>query len=178
MILGALFVGAIILGVSSVSLAQSQQSISDEEVNYVVSNCTSAQSSLNRIHRNDTSLRLDRGRQFEFISSKLMARLNSRLALSQFDAGELVNITAKYSKATDEFRDAYYQYETKLSQILKINCHDSPVEFYDGTQEARQKRKVVLDRVTEVNKLADDYYKEFNQLRSEYKTAVMGVQND
>lgn len=168
---------AIIIGASSISLAQ-QQSISDDHAKLVTSNCTSAQSSLDRIHRNDTSLRLDRGRQFEFISSKLMARLNGRLALNQFDASELVSVTSKYKDTVDEFRDAYYHYETKLSQVLKINCHDNPQAFYNGTQDTREKRQKVLDKVTEVNRLAEDYYLEFNQLRGEYRAAVRGVQND
>ena len=168
---------ALILGVSFADRTRGQ-SISDEHARYVAANCAEARTSLTRIHRNDTSLRLDRGRQFEFISSKLMARLNGRLALNQFDAGELVSITSKYSQSVDKFRDAYYEYETKLSQVLRIDCQDDPIAFYEGVQDTREKRQAVLDRVTEVNNLADDYYEEFNQLRSEYRMAVKGVQDD
>lgn len=96
----------------------------------IAANCTSAKTSLQQLHRSDASLRVNRGQLYESISTKLMARLNSRLALNRLDGSELVAAAARYERSFTQFRTNYQAYEEQLSALLRINCKKQPEDFY------------------------------------------------
>lgn len=145
----------------------------------IVSSCTSARSSLSQLSRSDARLRFNRGQHYDFVGKKLMARLNSRLALNQLDAaGELVTLSTRYNKALEYFRSSYQSYGEKLSEVLRIDCSKHPEDFYYGVLEARTIREEVHSRTVEVNAVIIDFQRVFGKFSSEYQAAVKGISNE
>ena len=157
-----------VLASMSSAHAQTGQPLSDTHRQRIIANCTSAQASLSQLHRNDASIRFSQGRLYEFVSSKLMARMNSRLALNRLDSSQLVDIVVKYEKSVDAFREAYQQYEVQLSSVLKIDCTTRPDDFYYGVLDAQTTRVAVNAIVRQLVGYVEQYQKQFDQFAAPY----------
>lgn len=158
--------------------ANEQPALGDAHKKRIVTNCTSATSSLRQLHRSDASLRVNRGQMYEYIGTKLMAHLNSRLAVNRLDGGKLIDEAARYDKMLTNFRAAYRTYEQQLSAVLRIDCKQQPEAFYYGVTDVRRKRADVYEQTTNLNRIIDDYYEGFKKFSTEYTTAIKGVSND
>lgn len=143
--------------------------LSEEHIGRIVANCTSAKASLQQLHRSDASLRVNRGQLYESISTKLMARLNSRIALNRLDGSDLVSAAAQYEQGVARFRSSYQVYEEQLTALLRINCQKQPEEFYYQTLEVRALRQAVAASVAEVNNNSLEYYKLFGQFSEHFR---------
>lgn len=158
--------------------ADDQPPLSETHKKRIATNCTSATSSLRQLHRSDASLRVNRGQMYEYIGTKLMAHLNSRLVVNRLDGGKLVDEAARYDRALTNFRATYRIYEQQLSAVLRIDCKKQPEAFYYGVADVRRKRADVYEQTTNLNRIVDDYYEGFKKFSTEYKAAVRGVTND
>lgn len=171
MIGASVVAGVLFFGVLQAS-ADDQPALTNEHKDRIAANCTSARASLQRLHRSDASLRFDRGQLYEFIGSKLMARLNSRMALNQLDAGELVALAARYDRELAEFRTTFQQYEERLSSVVRIDCIKQPEVFYYSVRDVRERRTAVHRTAESLGTTIDDYYKVFEDFMREYRLTV------
>lgn len=124
----------------------------DTPVDRLQANCDSIQSNLRRLHTSDALLRVNVGQVYNGISEKLMARLNSRLALNRIDSTEFVEITGRFEDARSEFSTSYTAYEVSLSNLTKIDCKTKPAAFYAAlltTRDARQKLSTIVQTLNE-----------------------------
>lgn len=151
---------------------QPQEALSDEHKARIVANCTSVKASLQQLHRSDASLRVNRGQLYESIATKLMARLNSRIAMNRLDGGDLVAATAKYEQALAAFRRDYRTYEISLSDVLRIDCSKEPSRFYYAVLDTRAKRSIVGQRVQQLHDQIDTYGDEFEEFVEQYNTSL------
>lgn len=166
-----LLAGSLAIAAVYPAAAQSTPEImTDDHIQRIKANCTSATQNLQRIHVNDAPLRVDRGQVYDLVSSKLMARLNSRLALNKLDGSSLVSITSKYDKALTDFRASYIKYDDQVTEALKVDCHKQPVAFYDAVTKARALRTEVYSHVTEIVRYTQEYGKAFDVFRTQYVT--------
>lgn len=124
-------------------------------------NCVDAQSSLRQLHASDALLRVNRGQIYESMSTKLMATFNSRVALNRLDGLRLVSIAAQYETQLMNFRQNYQSYEESMTELLKLNCVNQPVAFYDSVAATRTMRKKVHDSTLSLHKTIRDYKSEF-----------------
>lgn len=161
---------AVFLTVTARSLDVSPLSESHKE--RIVANCTSAKSSLQQLHRSDASLRVNRGQLYEFISTKLMARLNSRLVLNRLDASDLVAAAARYEQSLSYFRTTYQTYEEQLSALLRIDCQRQPEAFYYRALDVRQKRQAVAEVTSEIERYVVEYHQTFERFTAGYQAAT------
>lgn len=137
--------------------AQAEPPMTEAHIARIRSNCVEAQSTLSQIHASDALLRVNRGQLYESISTKLMAPLNSRIALNRLDGSSLVATTVEYVAALDTFRSDYQTYEQSLSAVLQMNCVNQPVAFYDGVRAARDGRTKVYKDILALQQLIDKY---------------------
>lgn len=137
----------VVFNVQHVASADADGPMTEAHITRIRENCVEAQSSLSQIHASDALLRVNRGQLYESISTKLMAPLNSRIALNKLDGGTLESITLNYEKTLDDFRSDYQVYEQALSRVLNISCTDQPVSFYDGVRVSRDMRSKVHNDV-------------------------------
>lgn len=163
-------------GLFAVSAARAQQEpLSEAHSQRIVRNCTAAKASLERLHRTDALLRVNRGQLYESISTKLMARFNGRVALNRLDGSALVTITTTFEKALQSFRQNYQIYDEALSSALRIDCNTKPEAFYYATLEARDKRTKVNQAVQVLHSSIRDYQRAFDQFSEGYEKALREV---
>lgn len=173
----ALFVicGALLLaGVAGqAARAQAEPPMTEAQIARIRQNCVKAQTTLNQLHASDALLRVNRGQLYELISTKLMAPLNSRIALNRLSGLTLTATTLEYDRRLDSFRSNYQQYEEAMSRTLTIKCTNQPVAFYDSVKEAREKRQKVHDDTAALNTLLQTYKANFEDFA---KGAEKGIQ--
>jgi hypothetical protein len=163
---GALLTATVLFG----HIAEAQTApMTEEHIARIRSNCIEAQSTLNQLHSSDALLRVNRGQLYEYISTKLMAPFNSRLALNHLDGGTLVTVAKTYEDQLGTFRINYQQYEEAMSRTLKINCNNQPVAFYDSVGDTRTKRKKVHDSTLLLQKTIQDYKDQFEIFAQKFK---------
>jgi hypothetical protein len=135
----------------------SSETMTDDHIARIKSNCQAALGTLGRIHANDAPVYINRNQTYFSIGDKLMARLNGRLALNRFDSSDLVKTASDYNVALTRFRTAYKQYDDTMSDVLHIDCTREPVSFYDKVNDARELRGEVNGAVQQLKALIDQY---------------------
>lgn len=164
-LVGTLLIGAFI----SESIASAQSALPEDQVARIRQNCVSAQASLYRLHANDALRRVNLGPLYENISTKLMAPLNSRIALSRQEGLKLAATTLEYDRHIDLFRASYSEYERAMSNTLEIKCTESPVEFYESVLFTREKRQRLYDDTQTLSTLLYAYKTEFEAFSSGFE---------
>jgi hypothetical protein len=153
----------------AVAIVRAQDApMTDAHIARIRSNCVEAQTQLTQLHATDALLRVNRGQLYEQISTKLMSPLNSRIALNKLDGASLVTITASYDQQLMTFRTLYQQYEEAISALLRMNCVNQPVAFYDGVADARSKRAKVHDSTVVLQQSILAYGNEFAAFREQF----------
>lgn len=176
-LLSLLLASAVALtAVGTIVAAQDELVTMDEaHVERIRANCGSAKTTLARIHASDALLRVNRGQLYESVSTKLMANLNSRIALNRLEGAELIQIASDYERQLQKFRIDYQAYEQQFSQLLRIDCDKQPVQFYDTVASVRDKRAAVRDDVSGLNDEMKVYLEAFTRFETQYVLAAKEV---
>lgn len=143
--------------------------MTEAHIERIRTNCGQAQATLNQLHASDALLRVNRGRLYESISTKLMTPFNSRVALNKLDSLNLPGITSRYDRELMAFRQNYQHYEESMSKTLKLDCTKQPVAFYDSVAETREKRMRTHESVVKLNKTIQDYKAEFEVFAQKFQ---------
>jgi len=160
---------ALVFG-SSVAHAEDTATIlTDADIANIRTNCVAVQAALNRIRESDTLARVNLAQQYETISTKLMAPLNSRVALNRLDGVALTKTTVDFDNKLDEFRTLYQQYKETLLRALDMKCTDQPVAFYDTLNLARTHRAAVREAVVQMTDLIKQYSSQVDTLHAVVK---------
>ena len=143
--------------------------MTEAHIETIRKNCKYAQNSIYRIHMRDALTRVNLGREYETIMTRMMTPMNSRVVLNRLDATSLVGTASSFSDQLDTFRTTYQQYDELVKSVLSINCQNQPVQFYDTLNEAREKRESVGQSVNTLNRLLGDYRSGIDGLRAQLK---------
>lgn len=135
--------------------------MTEAHIERIRNSCVEAQTTLSQLHASDALLRVNRGRLYESISTKLMTPFNSRIALNNRNSLTLPAITSRYEQELAAFRQNYQTYEEAMSRTLKIDCKKQPVAFYDSVAETRTKRQQTHQSVLKLRQTIQDYKVEF-----------------
>lgn len=141
--------------------------LDDAQIAVIRANCTDVQSLVQRVHANDALVRVSLGQRYETIATKLMAPLNSRIALNRLDNVALTQTTVNFNAALAEFRTDYQQYEQTTLRAIEMKCVDQPVAFYDTIVLARTHREKVHGSVAKLSELLRQYGVQFTAFRSQ-----------
>lgn len=136
--------------------------MTDEQIGRIRTSCVSAKNTLNQLHASDALLRVNRGQLYESMTTKLMARFNSRADSNHFDVKDLTTVTQTYGEALTTFRDDYKSYEVQLTATLAVDCLKEPVSFYDAVALTRVKRAQVHVDVVKLHQSIDAYKAAFD----------------
>ena len=160
------FAGTLFLMPKSIDAAVT---VTPEIITRIKTHCVENQATLNRLHQTDAFLRTDRGNLYRTISDKLMVPLNRRLASNQLDGGALLTTAAEYNTQYNKFYIAYIAYDNSLSKVLKIDCSEQPVAFYNALLDAREKRTELSKINLRIKDLVRQYGKSFMDFKQSYK---------
>lgn len=163
----------ILCGAASMSAGAQEPSVmTDEHIARIKSNCPGALSTLTRIHANDAPIFINRNQTYFSVSDKLMARLNSRLALNKYDTSQLSRISSDYNMLLTKLRATYKQYDDTMTDLLRINCRLQPVSFYDKVTAARELRGRVNTIVIKLKQSSDEYQQAVKDFKSQHFPGV------
>lgn len=156
-------------------LAQSAAVSTDAAaVDKIRSNCAAVRLVVRRIHTNDMLVRVNVGQSYNVISSKLMARFNSRAVLSQVDSTELVRLANDFEKMRKTFNSNFNTYESALTKLMRINCEEDSARFYDKLVEAREARAELRGNTQTMNELIVQYKKQVEKIKSSLTEGKQG----
>lgn len=141
--------------------------LTDENIAQIRVNCIGVQSTMQRVHSSDALARYNLAQQYNIISTKLMAPMNSRISLNKLNGVAMTQTTVDFDSTVSEFKLMYQQYEETTSRALKMNCKDQPVAFYDTLTMARTQKAAVRDAINRINTLLKQYDTQFDQLRAQ-----------
>lgn len=157
--------------------AQQSIPITNEHIQRIKDNCRAADGTLTQLHASDALLRVNRGQLYDLISTKLMARMNSRLAMNRLDASRLISVTANFDRTLNDFRSHYRSYEERLSATLRIDCRQKPVEFYESVRQSRELREKVNQAVRNLGQYIVEYDHEFETFRTNFRQSNNGAKS-
>ncbi len=143
--------------------------LTEAQLTQISNRCSNIQTTLARIHANDAVLRVNQGQLYDKLSTKLMAPLNSRIALNRLDGSDLVAATNSFEIHLGQFRSSYQNYEESLSKLMRIDCAQHPASFYTQLEKARGLRDDVRQATSQLGKDMNDYKKAFNTFAKPYK---------
>ena len=152
-----LFVALSIICLTPKANAAQPRILNPNEAALVAQNCVVSQGSMQRLGNSDLATRVTRGRVYDYLLTKLIAPLNSRVALNRFDAGELTTTTTNIEQKFLGFKQDYTKYETALSSLVAFNCTAHPQEFYTQLEGARGLRAQVATDLADLDTLFDAY---------------------
>ena len=159
----------VLVGTQAAAQSQEEPLMTEAHIERIRSNCVEAQTTLAQLHASDALLRVNRGQLYESISTKLMAPLNSRIALNRLDSLTLPAIASQYDQQLVSFRLNYQQYEEAMSRTLKVNCAKQPVAFYDSVAETRGKREKTHESATKLHQTIEAYKAEFERFAQSFR---------
>jgi len=167
-ILAAIF-SVVLSGASLWQVVAQSTAMTEAHIERIKANCIDAQASLTQLHTSDALLRVNRGRIYESIATKLMVPFNSRVTSNQLDGKSLIDIYTTYEKHLAEFRSNYQSYEQSMSETLRINCQNQPVSFYDKVNATSELRKRVHTSVVALHKAINDYRVAFDAFAKKFE---------
>jgi hypothetical protein len=122
---------------------------------------------LRQIHANDALSRVHLGQEYETISTKFMAPMNSRIALAKLDNVDLTKTTVDFNSKLNDFRNLYKQYEQTMLHTIQIKCTTQPEEFYSSLAQAQGDRQAVRQSVAGLAGLVTQYKQQVDGLRTQ-----------
>lgn len=158
--------------------AQESSDVTSEHIAHIRNSCPTAIATLNQIHANDAPVYVNRNQAYFSISDKLIARLNSRLALNRFDTASLVKISNEYATALTQFRAAYKRYDDAMKDLVRMNCVRQPVGFYDKVTESRTLRANVQQSIKKLHTKIDEYRTAVDAFQEQNETRLKRISND
>jgi len=172
--LGAVTVG--VLSVVTLTPAMADTTLTSDQQQSIVANCSLIKNTLNQLHVSDALLRVNRGQFYESMASKLMERFNTRLANNSINNNAFVSVTNDYNATLDSFRSDYQSYEEQLSAAIAVDCSAHPVLFSQDVSDARTKRIQVHADVIKLNQDITNYQIALTDFSNSYQQAVGAVQ--
>lgn len=149
--------------------------ITDQQIQLIKNNCVSAKNTLTQLHSSDALLRVNMGQSYESMSTKLMNRLNNRLAINNLANVDLINAVDNFDAILDTFRLDYIAYEEQLSIAMNIDCQKQPVSFYDAVSSARSKRELLHSDIARLNQALAQFRSEFAKFETDYKNSISEI---
>ncbi len=125
----------------------------------IIRECKNIQGQLGRLHSNDALTRVNLGQNYEVISSKLMANLNTRIVSNKLNGSELVALSAEFSENMEYFRENYQIYERELTKLSQMDCSENANKFYDQLEIVRYQRGELNFNTTKLYEIAEEYQK-------------------
>lgn len=166
----AFIIVALTVLVSPVVRAEDATSLllTDSQINLIRANCLDVQSTLQRLDANDALARYNLSQQYNIISSKLMAPMNSRLALTKLNGVAPLQTSVDFDTQVAQFKSSYQQYEETIQRALKMNCKEQPVAFFDTIAVARTHRAEVRQTINKINVLIGQYRTQIETVRQSF----------
>lgn len=134
--------------------------LTDAQISAIQANCNAVKVNLELLHGNDAVFYVNMSQRYNGIAQRLMAPMNSRIALNGMDGVALTKVTVEYNEGVQAFTRQYAIYEKSLQRAIDTDCQTKPVEFYSAVSVARVNREDLADVVSSLYEIGGEYSKE------------------
>lgn len=143
-----LFVGAILaLALMPTGLVYAENILDANRLSMISQRCTVIQTIIDQLQRRDLVARTNRGRSYEAQVKQIDAFLQ-RMHTNNLSTETLDGSTASFKASVDEFRNAYVQYDDRITALRQIDCRTKPADFATTLEQVRVLRQEVGAAVT------------------------------
>lgn len=136
--------------------------LTEAQIEGIRKTCSESKKQLDTVHASDGLIRVNLAQEYENISSRLMAPLNSRIALNGLDGVALSRTTVTFNSELSEFKEAYRLYDESMSEAISTNCTEDPITYYTRIENTRRLRAELAKKVDNLNSYLTKYSKEFD----------------
>lgn len=138
-----------------------QDAGTDEHLEKIRQNCVTAQVTMQRVQQSDLATRINFGRAYDSLMTKLMEPLNSRMVASRATiAPALAEKTTELEVSVETFRDHYVEYTTTLNGAIRTDCQKNPAQFYATTQRSKELRTQLANDIKMLKQVTSSYQKD------------------
>lgn len=148
------------------SFAVDTMVLTDAQISAIQANCQMVKVNLESLHGNDAVFYVNLSQRYHDIARRLMAPMNSRIALNGLDGVELTKTTVQYNDGLQSFSEQYATYEASLQRAINIDCSVRPVEFYSAVSVARVNRQALAEVVDQMYELGGQYAKQIESFKA------------
>lgn len=156
------------LAVSShAAFAVEQPALTDDQIEHIRNTCGDTQTAISSIRAADKVAYVNINQQLDTLSNRLMAPMNSRVALNKLDGVAMIKTTVDFTTETKKFQTLYRDYVDSVDAAATMGCYNQPVEFYDNLTSLLQKRTAVRASYDRLNGLIQQYRSEVQTLEKQ-----------
>lgn len=171
----SLIVMAMIVVIASpkAAFAVDQVVLTNDQIEHIRNNCGDTQTAISSIRATDKVAYVNIGQQVGTLSSRLIAPMNSRVALNKLDGVALAKTAVDFNTEVKQFQELYRDYEESIGAATTMGCYNQPVEFYDNLTTVLRKRGLVRQSLDKITVLITQYRVNVEAIQ---KQALTGVQ--
>ena len=161
-LMGLVAFGFLLAPVATAQTNQGQLKPDNEGIfTHITMDCFHFKLKLSKVHERDGVMRVSLGQAYDSLSSKLITKLNTKIASQNLDGGKLLAHAAAFQKEHAAFIDSYKTYEFAMNHLLKSDCRTQSQQFYLELKTVQSMRQEVHQRVGKLQRIANDYYVAF-----------------
>lgn len=161
--LGLLATGFLV-GVLSVPVRAT--TLTPEQSDAIVQNCSDMKQSLVKLQVVDSRTRIYLGSAYEAIAGRFITPLNLRLVKNGLPSDELFRIQNEFTVAQTAFRSNYVDYMREMDNLVATDCSTNPQGFYDQLEVVRRRREDLRKSTEKLTDLAEAQYQTVVDLRA------------
>lgn len=135
----------------------------------VKTECPKIKQSLKRLRSDDALKRVNLGQNYEYISDKLMANLNTRIAANKLNGGKLIEKTSELNENVTYFRENYQKYERELTKLSEVDCGNNASDFYKKLDNVRYLRSELNYNTKKISEITKEYKTELDEFKKGLK---------
>ena len=148
------------------AVSQQPPALTADQIERIRNNCGYTQTAISSVSATDAVAFVNIIQQLDPLSNKLMAPMNSRVALNKLDSVALTKTTVEFNTEAAKFQSLYRDYAKSVNAATAMGCYNQPVEFYDNLTALLQKRALVRTS-----------YERLMTLMAQYRSQVQAVEN-
>lgn len=135
-----------------------QSGLEQKHIEKIQQNCVTAQTTMQRVQKSDLATRINFGRAYDALMTKLMEPLNTRAVANRAPvAPALAEKTTNLEVNVETFRDHYAEYNNKLNETIRIDCRKHPEAFYALAVESKKLRAQLAQDITILKRITNLY---------------------
>ncbi len=147
-----------------------------EQQQAIITRCDQLRVQLGTVQKNETATRVNRGRVYDLEIIPYVVAFNSRIAVNNIDAPELISISAQIQAGVNAYANLFTTYSDDLTTAQRVDCKTKPSEFYDWLDKARADRATLAAQVARIDQLVAAYTAQLQILEERFTPVINGGQ--
>ena len=139
--------------------------LNDAERGSISTGCSSIQTGLKNLQRNDSKIRVLLGTSYQTLLTNFISTLNVRLVKNNLPDPNLTHIQSEMFTSRNDFTNLFVIYSQHLESLISLDCKNQPDNFYYELENVRFLRDKLETSVAKTNNIITSHLQAVDQLR-------------